>query len=99
MFKARGGGVIPSARTGARSRTIFVAGSVGAGVSPGIAKAVGGDAGSTGMTEVDPDLACAVFRMRGDIASEQLPGTRRIEVLTTTNYGYQFIIQNHLVRE
>jgi hypothetical protein len=41
-----------------------VAGSVGAGVSPGIAKAVGGDAGSTGTTEVDPDLARAVFEMR-----------------------------------
>ncbi len=41
-----------------------MAGSVGAGVSPGIAKAVGGDAGSTGMPEVDPDLARAVFGMR-----------------------------------
>ena len=41
-----------------------MAGSVGAGVSPGIAKAVGGDTGSTGMTEVDPDLARAVFGMR-----------------------------------
>ena len=41
-----------------------MAGSLSCAMGPGVAKAVGGDAGSTGMTEVDSDLARAVFGMR-----------------------------------